>query len=171
MHYFRTVPVHTDEPRAAGEPARAAGEPARNTAPQARGGWIRRLPTSRVLRFAVVGGAGTVVNTAALYVLHRLLSVPLVVASAVAVELAVAHNYVLNDRWTFAVRAPSLRRFGKFNMSMLAGLAANVLVVWTLVHVGVHLLVANLLAIAAAFSVNYASSVQWVWGRTRRRNR
>jgi putative flippase GtrA len=119
-----------------------------------------------MLRFAVVGGVGTVVNTAALYVLHRLLGVPLVAASALAVELAVVHNYIANNRWTFGVQAPSVRRFGKFNVSMLAGLAVNVLVLWALVHGGVHLVVANLLAIGAAFAVNYASSTLWVWGRT-----
>lgn len=164
MHYFRTVPVHTDEPRAEAEPSSPA-------TPTARGGRITGLLTSRVVRFAVVGGAGTVVNTAALYVLHRLLGVPLVAASAMAVEFAVVHNYLLNDWWTFAARAPSLRRFGKFNLSMLAGLAVNVLALWALVHGGVHLVTANLLAIGAAFSVNYASSALWVWGRTWGRQR
>ncbi|WP_373559190.1 GtrA family protein [Streptomyces sp. SA15] len=115
----------------------------------------------------MVGGAGTVVNTVVLYILHRLLHVPLVVASAVAVELAVVHNYMLNDRWTFAARAPSLRRFGRFNVSMLGGLAVNVLALWALVHGGVHLVVANLLAIGVAFAVNYTSSSLWVWGRSR----
>jgi putative flippase GtrA len=118
-----------------------------------------------MLRFAVVGGAGTVVNTAALYVLHRLLGVPLVAASAVAVELAVVHNYVFNNRWTFGMRVLSVRRLGKFNVSMLAGLAVNVLVLWALV------LPANLLAIGAALAVNYASSAVWVWGGTQRSSR
>ncbi|KUO07737.1 glycosyl transferase family 2 [Streptomyces dysideae] len=133
----------------------------------ARGGWVRGLNAGRVLRFAVVGGVGTLVNTAALYVLHRLLGVPLVVASVLAVELAVVHNYMVNNRWTFGMRAPSVRRFGKFNVSMLAGLAVNVLVLWALVHGGVHLVVANVVAIGAALAVNYVSSTLWVWGRNR----
>ncbi|MFJ9012544.1 GtrA family protein [Streptomyces canus] len=125
----------------------------------------RGLLTSRVLRFAVVGGVGTVVNTAALYLLHRLLGVPLVAASVLAVELAVVHNYLVNNRWTFGMRVLSVRRFGKFNVSMLAGLAVNVLVLWALVHVGAHLVVANVVAIGAAFGVNYTSSTLWVWDR------
>ncbi|MEV6946974.1 GtrA family protein [Streptomyces sp. NPDC051172] len=103
-------------------------------------------------------------NTAALSVLHLLLRVPLVAASAMAVELAVVNNYVLNDRLTFATHALSMRRFVKFNVSMLGGLAVNVLLLWVLVRGGVAFLVANLLAIAAAFAVNYASSALWVWG-------
>ena len=161
MYHFRTAPVHTGEPRTQTELPR---NPAVSTA---RGGRSRRLFAGRILRFAVVGGAGAVVNTATLYVLHRLLHVPLVAASVIAVELAVVHNYVLNDRWTFRMRVLSARRFVRFNLSMLAGLAVNVLVLWALVHGGVHLVVANLLAIGAAFTVNYASSTLWVWGRKR----
>lgn len=121
----------------------------------------------RMLLFAAVGAVGTVVNTTALYALHLLLRVPLVAASAMAVELAVVNNYVLNDRLTFATRALSMRRFVKFNVSMLAGLAVNVLLLWVLVRGGVDLVVANLIAIGAAFAVNYASSALWVWGLPR----
>ncbi|MEU5093643.1 GtrA family protein [Streptomyces sp. NPDC020996] len=161
MHRFRTVPVHTDEPRAEAELS------LKSVASTAWGARIRALLKSRMLRFAVVGGVGTVVNTAVLYVLHGLLGVPLLAASAVAVEVAVVNNYLLNDWWTFTARAPSLRRFGKFNVSMLTGLGVNVLVLWILVHGGVPLMPANVLAIGAAFAVNYASSALWVWDGSR----
>ncbi|MGY6024583.1 GtrA family protein [Streptomyces spinosirectus] len=120
-----------------------------------------------MLKFGVVGGAGAVVNTVALYVLHRLLRAPLVSASLVAIELAVLHNYVLNDRWTFGRRALSGRQFVKFNVSMIAGLAVNVVTLWLLVRGGMHLVMANVLAIGAGFSVNFLSSTLWVWGRNR----
>lgn len=166
MHRSRTAHVRADVPRTPdGEPPGSPPEP------PARNGRARGPAASRILRFAVVGCAGAVVNTVALYALHRLLRVPLVVASAAAVELAVIHNYVLNDRWTFGMRTLSLRRFGKFNASMLAGLAVNVLVLWALVHGGRHLVLANVVAIAAAFAVNYTSSALWVWHGTWGRNR
>jgi putative flippase GtrA len=117
------------------------------------------------LRFAIVGGMGAIVNTAFLYVLHRWLGLPLVTASALAVELAVVHNYLLNDWWTFAVRAPSIRRFLKFNVSVLGGLVVNVFIVWLLVDLEVYFLLANGLGIGAAFAVNFLSSAGWVWGR------
>nr|WP_232546841.1 GtrA family protein [Streptomyces antimycoticus] len=86
------------------------------------------------LRFAVVGGGGVLVNTVVLFVLYHWVGLPLLSASAIAVELAVVHNYLLNDRWTFAVGTPSLRRFIKFNISVLGGLGVNVLIVWSLVR-------------------------------------
>lgn len=123
-----------------------------------------RLSKCRILRFAVVGGTGVIVNTSVLYVLSRWAGLPLVAASALAVELAAISNYLLNDTWTFAARSPSLRRFVKFNTASLAGLALNVLSVWLLTRLGLHLLVANLIGIAAGFAANYAFSVRWVWG-------
>ncbi|UGY90953.1 GtrA family protein [Streptomyces gobiensis] len=125
--------------------------------------------TGRILRFAVVGGMGAIVNTTALYLLYRWVRLPLLTASALAVELAVVHNYLLNDWWTFSVRAPSIRRFVKFNVSVLGGLAVNVFLVWLLaLHLDVYFLLANGVGIGAAFAVNFLSSAGWVWGRRSR---
>ena len=119
----------------------------------------------RVLKFGTVGGTGVVINTAALYVLSKLAGLPLMAASALAVELAAISNYLLNDTWTFAARTPSLGRFAKFNIASFAGLALNVLCVWLLARLGLYFLIANFFGIAAGFAANYAFSVHWVWAR------
>jgi putative flippase GtrA len=118
-----------------------------------------------IVKFMLVGGSGAVLNTAVLYVLYGRLHMPLVAASAVAVELAVVNNFLLNDRWTFAARSRSIRRFAKFNVSSLGGLAVNVLSVWLLTRIGLYVLVANLVGIAAGMVVNITLSVTWVWGK------
>lgn len=117
------------------------------------------------LKFGTVGCTGVVVNTLALYVLSRELGLPLAASSAVAVEVAVISNYLLNEHWTFATRAVSVRRLAKFNLASLAGLGINVLTVWSLAQLGFYFLLANLVGIAAGFAGNYALSFIWVWGR------
>jgi putative flippase GtrA len=124
-----------------------------------------RARVRRPMRFCVVGATGAAVNTAVLYLLSRGLGLPLLVSSALAVELAIVSNYLLNDRWTFATRRPSLRRFAKFNIASLAGLSLNVTTVWLLTRSGVYFLVANLVGIAAAVAANYVFSAAWVWRR------
>ena len=124
-----------------------------------------RAKAGRAIRFGVVGCSGAAINTAVLYVLARGLGLPLPVSSALAVEVAVISNYLLNDRWTFATRRPSLRRFAKFNVASLAGLSLNVMTVWLAARHGINLLAANFVGIAAAFAANYAFSVAWVWRR------
>jgi dolichol-phosphate mannosyltransferase len=122
-----------------------------------------RAKFRRALRFGVVGATGTAVNTAVLYLLARGVGLPLPVSSALAVELAITSNYLLNDRWTFATRRRSFRRFAKFNVASLTGLCLNVTTVWLLARSGVYFLAANLVGIAAAVVANYVFSVAWVW--------
>src|SRR5262245_8202658 len=74
-------------------------------------------------RFMLVGAGGVGVNNAALLLLHGVAAVPLMAASVVAVELAVVHNYVLNEVWTFRPGRLSARRFGAFNTVALGALA------------------------------------------------
>ena len=125
----------------------------------------QRAKLGRAARFCLVGGTGTAINTTVLYVLSRGLGLPLPVSSAMAVELAVLSNYLLNDRFTFAARRPSFRRLAKFNITSLAGLSVNVMIIWLLARNGVYFLAANLVGIAVAVVVNYTFSVSWVWRR------
>jgi len=125
----------------------------------------RRAGVVRMLKFACVGCVGVGINTGALYVFSRWLNLPLVAASAVAVELAVISNYFLNALWTFAAGVASFRRFAKFNLASLLGLGLNVMIVWLLTRLGMYFLTANLLGIAAGFASNYTLSSIWVWGQ------
>ena len=124
-----------------------------------------RARVARILKFACVGCIGVGINTGALYVFSRWLSLPIVAASVGAVELAVISNYFLNSRWTFAAGVASFRRFAKFNLASLLGLGLNVMIVWLLVRTGIYFLAANLLGITAGFASNYALSSIWVWSQ------
>lgn len=119
------------------------------------------------LRFGVVGVAGACVNTISLHVLYGLAHLPLLLASPVSVELAVVHNYLLNDRWTFPGRAPSLSRFARFNASALLTLLVNVFAVWVLVGSGIDYTAANLAGIGLGAALNFGASSTWVWRRER----
>jgi putative flippase GtrA len=58
---------------------------------------------ARAATFAVVGGLGFVVQLAALAALIRA-GCPLAVATALAVEAAVVHNFCWHERWTWKDR-------------------------------------------------------------------
>jgi len=116
-----------------------------------------------MFRFVMVGGLGMAVNTVALYMFYGWFSLPLLVASILAVEISIVHNYLLNNRWTFGGRWVSPQRFVKFNISALGGLAMNSATMWLLARLGLYYLVANALGAFVAFFVNYALSAHWVW--------
>jgi putative flippase GtrA len=66
-----------------------------------------RLAPSRLVRwmkFNFVGGIGVAVQFAALYLLKAVLHFDYLVATAIAVEAAVLHNFVWHERFTWADR-------------------------------------------------------------------
>ena len=119
-------------------------------------------------RFAIVGAIGVVVNEGLLVLFYQYMGVYLLTASAVAIEISILSNFVLNDLWTFRDRRsgnPAVRLV-KFNALMLAGLAVNlaVLDVGT-AYFAIAADVANLVGIALAFLLRYALSVKYAWMR------
>lgn len=75
------------------------------------------------IKFNVVGVFGFVLQSLALFVLtHTAYSISYLVATAVAVELAVLNNFVWHQRWTWRDRPSmtkkrTLRRLVKFNVT------------------------------------------------------
>jgi dolichol-phosphate mannosyltransferase len=127
-----------------------------------------RLPVARFSKFLVVGGLGVVVNTLLLALLYQLAHLPLLLASAIAVEASIIHNYLWNDRWTFARSSWALPRLVKFNMVSLAGLIITTGVLWTLVtYIHMAYLLANLVGIGIATVWNFAVNSRWTWGMSR----
>ncbi len=115
----------------------------------------------RVLVFNLVGVLGFVVQLALLSVLVRLLGVPVLAATALAVEGAVLHNFFWHWRWTWGDRVPvaggRARCFVRFNLtngavSLLVNVALMALLQGAL---GVPYLVANAVAVCSAAVVNY----------------
>lgn len=115
------------------------------------------------LRFNAVGIAGMVVQLALLAGLTRA-GVHYLVATAVAVEAALLHNFFWHVRWTWKGRQPSLLRFHLANglVSMISNL------VWMKVFtgwMGVPAVPANLLAIIITSFVNFVLGDRWVFAR------
>ena len=124
------------------------------------------------LKFNAVGAIGIVVQLAALAILKTLLRVEYLPATALAVEIAVLHNFIWHDRWTWAERARAKGparfpwvRLMRFNLSTGAvSIAANLLFMRLLVgRLHVQYLVANLLGIAAASLANFLLSDLFVF--------
>jgi dolichol-phosphate mannosyltransferase len=108
------------------------------------------------------------VNSLALFLLFQWVHLPLVVASVLSTELAIANNFCWNDRWTFRRTQFSWSRFARFNLVSLGGLFITTGTLWILVrHLGLYYLTANLLSIALATAWNFAVNSLWTWRGTR----
>ena len=116
----------------------------------------------RWLKFNLVGGIGIGVQLAALAVFRSLLHLDYLVATALAVETAVIHNFLWHERFTWADRPPSrlqesLRRWARFNAGNgLVSIVGNLLLMRLLVGAfAMNYFVANLFAITACSLVNF----------------
>ena len=124
-----------------------------------------RALLARASKFLVVGGTGVLVNSLALLLLFQWAHLPLVVASALSVELGIVNNFYWNDRWTFRRTRLSLRRLAQFNLVSLGGLVITTGTLWILAgHLGLYYLAANLLGIVLATAWNFAVNSWWTWG-------
>lgn len=131
-----------------------------------KNGKLRFTRILRPLRFGVVGASGVAVNTLVLWLLARVGSTPVLAASAIATEVAVLTNFVLNDRWTFrdARHSSVFGRLLRFNGVALGGMLITVGVLALLTNTtALPLLVANLVAVAGAMVWNYVVNSRWTW--------
>ncbi len=123
----------------------------------------------RFFKFGSVGAVGLVVNMSILFFLTEYVGLFYLASSVFAVESAIISNFVLNENWTFVDRGRSglknlLKRFSKFNLISLAGMAINLVVLAFMTEVvGLYYLVSNLVAIAVVFLWNYTANINWTW--------
>lgn len=121
----------------------------------------------RWLKFNAVGAGGIVVQLGTLALLRSGLQVDYLIATALAVEAAVVHNYLGHERFTWAdrVRGNSVVRLLKFNMTTgMFSIAGNLFVMRILVT-GVHMnyMLANILTIATCSLLNFLVSDWFVF--------
>jgi putative flippase GtrA len=119
----------------------------------------------RWLKFNFVGAIGIAVQLAALALFRSVLQLDYRLATALAVETAVIHNFLWHARFTWPDRpchhrVQWLARMAKFNLANgLVSLVGNLLIMRALVgqsHMNYG--IANLIAVAACSIVNFLLS-------------
>ena len=116
----------------------------------------------RWLTYNSVGLMGTGVQLITLFALRELGEVDLRLATALAVETAILHNFVWHERWTWRDRLVDARRgrwqrLARFNLvSGTVSITGNVVLTAIYVsNLGLHYGVANVLAVASVSLLNF----------------
>lgn len=121
----------------------------------------------RWLKFNAVGGIGIVVQLGMLALLASGLRLNYLVATVLAVEAAILHNYIWHERFTWADRPREGRiaRFLRFNLSTgVLSILSNVVLMAALAgHFRLPYLLANLIAIAVTSIANFVLSDRLVF--------
>lgn len=133
---------------------------------------ISRTTAVRWCKFNAVGAAGIVVQLITLAALKTGLHIDYALATALAVEAAVLHNFFWHERYTWADRfacniKQSLTRLATFNLTTGAfSILGNVLLMKLFVDAAhIPYLTANLLTIACCSLVNFLASDRFVFSQ------
>lgn len=130
---------------------------------RAKENWIRWW------KFNAVGGVGIVVQLGALTLLKSGLHLNYLVATALAVEAAVIHNFFWHERYTWADREAKARlvRLAKFNLSTgTFSILGNMIAMKMFVDgFGANYFMANLLSIALCSILNFVVADRFVFLR------
>jgi dolichol-phosphate mannosyltransferase len=121
-----------------------------------------------MLRFAVVGLSGVVVNQGLLMLLHGGFGAPLLLSSIIAIEISILTNFLLNHTWTWRLplREPGLiRRVVQYHAAaVMAAFAGNVIILMGAVELfGIDYRIANLVGIAVGTVINFTASEVWIF--------
>ena len=134
---------------------------------------ISLLPLDRFLRFAVVGFSGVFVDMGMLFILSdpTMLGWGLTRSKLIGAEIAIVNNFYWNDRWTFGDvssrqnrPAQRIRRFAKFQIVCLCGLALNAILLNVQFNLlGINRYIANAVAIAIVTGWNFWLNLKLSW--------
>ncbi len=123
-------------------------------------------------RFNVVGWIGVLVQLAVLTVLVRAFQLNYLLATALAVEAAVLHNFTWHELWTWAEPgspgcAALVNRLARFHLANgVTSIAGNLLLMSVLVgRAQLPVVAANICAILVCSSLNFLLSHFWVFRR------
>lgn len=124
----------------------------------------------RWLKFNLIGGLGIAVQFAVLLGLKSGIHLNYLLATALAVEMAVVHNFLWHERYTWADRVQpswkrSLPRLLRFNLATGGvSIAGNLALMKLMVDLGhVNYLIANGIAIALCSLMNFLVSEEWIF--------
>jgi putative flippase GtrA len=122
------------------------------------------------LKFNAVGIIGVGVQLAALAILRTGLGADYLVATFLAVEAAVLHNFIWHERWTWVERTRQkaggvIGRLFRFHLANgLISIAGNLVLMWLFVsRLHLHYFLANLIAIGTCSIVNFFASDRLVF--------
>jgi len=123
--------------------------------------WIRWI------KFNAVGGVGILVQLGILTLLRSGLGANYLIATAIAVEVTVLHNFFWHERFTWADRCEgkSIHRLIRFNLTTgLISILGNLVMMKLLAGVGgLNYFVANLLSITVCSLANFVVGDRWAF--------
>lgn len=123
---------------------------------RARHNWVQ------LAKFCTVGGSGYIVNLSVYALGLDLLGLDYYIAATVSFLVAVVNNYLWNRAWTFRNQRGHFGYQGfRFFAVSTAVYAANILLLWLLIALGLGEIVSQACAIVLVTPINFLGNKLW----------
>ena len=127
-----------------------------------RGALGRRHNWLQLAKFCAVGASGYVVNLVVFGLLVHGFGIHYLVAATCSFLVAVTNNYAWNRLWTFRGQRGHVAYQGlRFLVVSTCALAANLLILYVLVRIGLAEVLAQALAIVLVTPLNFVGNKVW----------
>jgi putative flippase GtrA len=117
-------------------------------------------------RWWVVGLVFTGWGLGALYLLKERLMLSLFAATLITAETGTLLRFLVNDRWVFGYERPTFGRLWQFHVANAASFVIAAGVVNLLPLLGIHYLLASVMATACSVGVSMVMNFVWIWKRS-----
>ncbi len=123
-------------------------------------GLLKTELIQQMIRYAFVGGAATVADWGCLFILHDMLKIQILLATAIACFAGILVNYFLSKRFVFKQEIGIKKRY-EFMMHAIIGLIAlgfNILLMYVLnILLGIYYMISKVIVTAVVFVWNFAA--------------
>ncbi len=119
---------------------------------------------AQLVRFAVVGASGYVINLVVFWLATDRADLHHVLAAVIAFVVAVTNNFLWNRHWTFRASAGHAGfQAARFLTVSVISLGVNLLILQALIALGMPEIGAQAIAVAVATPVNFIGNKLWTF--------
>lgn len=131
--------------------------------------YLKHEESKRFIRYCIVGTIGIVVNTAILLFSTEILKIFYLLSSAVAYEISILTNFVMNDRWTFkelVTHKSFLNRALQYNWTQIVSVIFGILLLYIFTEfLFINYIMSNLISIVITTLFRYYMCMNIIWKR------
>ena len=124
---------------------------------------MSNLNIASFLRFLLVGGAATAAQWLIMWALIHGLAMNPVLASGIGFVISAVFNYWANARFTFRSGTGHDQSLPRFIVTLGAACLINEVVLYGLIHLGVSLILSQIMATGVVFIWNYTINAVWTF--------
>jgi len=120
------------------------------------------------VKFGVVGGIGTLVNLAILYLLTEKAGVYYMISAILSFIVAMSSNFILNKLWTFKenIKLEIGKKYLQFGLVSFSALLVNLFFLYIFTEVlGIYYIISQVLAIGIALIINFLGNKIWTFSK------